>query len=200
MNTLDKINGDKNLRKRFESKIDKSGDCWIWLGHVTPNGYGQIKTKRYDGKPASLVASRYALFLATNKWPESYIHACHTCDNRKCVNPEHLFWGDSLANQLDCLEKNRRPKPYKDWDEARIIRAELRKTKNYAEIAIISQKYGIYHSHEMSEKQGDLRALIPWGGEAYILGPHLWITFMLLITLSGGAPVTGTASEAVSVT
>ncbi len=32
---------------------------------------------------------------------------CHSCDNRKCVNPTHLFLGDHSTNAIDSVKKKR---------------------------------------------------------------------------------------------
>lgn len=87
----------------FLSYVDKSpgngpnGDCHIWTGFVDPKGYG-----RYMSKRAHRVA--YSLFMGAI--PES-LFVLHRCDNRKCVNPDHLFTGNNRDNMLDCLQKNR---------------------------------------------------------------------------------------------
>lgn len=161
MNIIDKINNDKNLVKRFWDKVDKKSDCWIWTGYICQNGYGQIKTKRYDGKKQSLVASRFSLYLKTGVWPESRMFACHTCDNKKCVNPDHLFWGTGLENQLDCLAKGRRPKPYRDYNHARLIRNELRNTSTYAEISDVAKKHGLSLASGKAIKYGTKWDYIP---------------------------------------
>lgn len=33
------------LKERFWSKVDTSGECWLWVGTCKPNGYGEISIK-----------------------------------------------------------------------------------------------------------------------------------------------------------
>ena len=37
----------------------------------------------------------------------SGLHVCHTCDNRACINPDHLWLGSNLDNHNDKIRKNR---------------------------------------------------------------------------------------------
>jgi hypothetical protein len=34
------------------------------------------------------------------------IHVCHACNNEKCSNPKHLYWGTAKENRLDQGEGN----------------------------------------------------------------------------------------------
>lgn len=85
----------------FWSQVDKSGECWLWTGHVTHAGYGRIRWK--DRKYAAHRLAFEMEFGATDQC------VLHRCDVRNCVRPSHLFAGTQLENVHDCLSKGRRP-------------------------------------------------------------------------------------------
>lgn len=80
--------------------ISDSG-CWEWNAARFGNGYGAF---RFHGK--NIHAHRASWILKYGEIP-SGLFVCHKCDNRKCVNPDHLFLGSNQDNLNDMKSKGR---------------------------------------------------------------------------------------------
>lgn len=98
-----RIDGD--FAARFWAKVDKTGDCWLWLGARNADGYGHF-THWNDGKRVSPKAHRLAWELHFGKIPTG-MHVCHHCDTPPCVRVDHLFLGTPLINARDKVSKGR---------------------------------------------------------------------------------------------
>jgi hypothetical protein len=90
------------LAERFWSKVDKSGECWLWTGALASSGYGAIRVRSY----VTEYAHRVALKLSGVEVPDG-LFVCHHCDNPSCVNPAHLFVGTAKDNAQDMSRKGR---------------------------------------------------------------------------------------------
>lgn len=90
----------KPVHERFWSKVDKSGECWIWTG-VRQNGYGSFWFE-HGPKPAHRIS-----WTLTHGPITDGLFACHRCDNPACVNPDHLFLGTAGDNARDMWSKGR---------------------------------------------------------------------------------------------
>jgi hypothetical protein len=109
-------------RARYFSKVSIPYDgnpeqCWNWIGTRNSQQYGKIVIRgKWYG------AHRVAWFLATGE-DSADMFVCHTCDNKLCVNPAHLFLGSPQDNARDMVNKGRHTSP--DISGERNPRAKL---------------------------------------------------------------------------
>ncbi len=78
-------------------------ECWNWTGSLNSKGYGNLQANKQKW-----LAHRYSYHLNKGTIPNSY-QITHTCDNRQCVNPNHLIAGTATYNMRDMVNKGRHP-------------------------------------------------------------------------------------------
>lgn len=95
----------KNAKQSFDQKwIFVPSGCWEWLS-ADPGTYGHF-TMRGMGYRNQMNAHRASWILHNGAVPNG-LFVLHKCDNKRCVNPEHLFLGTQADNMNDMSRKGR---------------------------------------------------------------------------------------------
>lgn len=146
----------KNTPEAFWARVDRRGDgCWEWQGAKTSSGYGNVS---WHGD--TVQAHRVAYFLsfggvalATQFRHEGRAKTykrfvLHTCDNRVCCRPDHLFLGSMRTNLLDAYAKGRKAQPKSKHANAKLTAAQVRAirgdyTKNGTRQVDLAKQYGV---------------------------------------------------------
>jgi len=95
----------EKFRKTFEDKFvpEPNSGCWIWIASCNRGGYGQINVCGLLGVNKPVVASRVSWWIYRGTTGSKSV--LHTCDNKLCVNPDHLYLGSHKDNSRDAKQR-----------------------------------------------------------------------------------------------
>jgi hypothetical protein len=111
------------VKERFESKVDRTGDCHVWTGHKWDTGYGSFW---YQGRSIGAHVMAWILEHGDNRNGLHVLHSCPGGDTRHCVNPDHLRLGTPQDNMNDKMDRG----TYRNGRTAMTL-AQAREVKAY---------------------------------------------------------------------
>lgn len=139
----------ENLKQYFLSTV-QFGDalsCWEWQGKPSTSGYGYIYSNR-----KCYLAHRVAYVYWNDNIPDG-LYVCHSCDNKICCNPDHLFLGTARDNGLDASKKGLANTPNR---EGYVSGANL----TWEQVHAIRNKFSSGLAEELAEEYGVNRQTI----------------------------------------
>ncbi len=102
-----------NIQDKFLSiskrLVVDGNDCWIWPGHTNSAGYGMVCCDHMTDLPNNrglITVHKLSYLYHYARMPKDTI-ILHSCDNRRCCNPEHLRCGTHKENSLDAQARGR---------------------------------------------------------------------------------------------
>lgn len=143
------VDSDSPIARRFWSKVDRSGECWIWTAAQFSNGYGHFVS---GGRAATTnhPAHRFAFELAYGLIGDRALLVCHQCDVKACVRPTHLKLGTKRTNMQEAIDRGQMPVG-EDSPSAKLTEIEVHtiRTRYLAgePSRLLAQEYGIQQGH-----------------------------------------------------
>lgn len=141
-----------NPKEFLLARISKDdGGCWNWTGYVHHRSYALISVERGRRKIAAHRLS-YEVFIGQVR---SGMFVCHRCDNKRCINPEHLFLGTHADNMRDMSRKGRARgavRPGESNGSARLGESQVREIRAIYSLGGVTQpglaaRFGVSRSN-----------------------------------------------------
>ena len=119
---------------KFWSKVNigEDNECWIFIRRSRSSGkiVEDQCYRIYIINGACIPAHRMAYILYYGEIPNGML-VCHSCDNKSCCNPHHLFIGTDRDNRWDAVRKSGRIQDRSDNAYRRHV-LDMYKTRCYS--------------------------------------------------------------------
>lgn len=124
--------------ERFWSKVDRTGECWLWTASRV-RGYG-----RFGVGKRTRFATHVAWYLTHGVWPT--LPVLHRCDTPSCVRPDHLYLGTRAQNYADSRARGRHSHGERHG-QAKLTESavrEIRQRRGSGELLrVLASEYGV---------------------------------------------------------
>lgn len=145
-----------DLAERFWAKVQITPGCWEWTASLHTQGYGQIGVGRVPR-----LAHRVSYEMHNGPIPEGLV-VRHKCDNKLCVNPDHLELGTHADNSRDAMERGRLP--YGERNPQTRLTAkqveEIKALRGQERQHVTATRFGVTQAHVSNIQIGKRRSRV----------------------------------------
>lgn len=121
------------------AETTKQGDCLIWTKAKGANGYGYIRNDR------KIIAVHKAVAeIKYGQIPNGHV-VMHSCDNRACINPDHLLIGTQKDNLHDMWAKNRAHNGVLSPEQIKNIKERFQPRHPQNGARALAREFGVTH-------------------------------------------------------
>lgn len=144
------------IKNRIEKNTKKTETCWIWTGAWQGQDAKGFKKYGSISLCGHLQATHRIAYILKHGRIKNGLHVLHKCDNRFCINTDHLFLGTNNDNVQDKILKKRHAFGEKSG-RAKLTKEQVIEIRN----AVLSKKKNsLFTAQMLAEKYGVCRRQI----------------------------------------